>query len=685
MIARNSLESKVTGGAERWRCTTIHWLIMGQVLLLLPHVLRAPNWLWLYCALLMGWTLSKAQSDRYAMPSAAKLGVVAIGVIFLWLSFSQWFTVMFWVGLLALMLVAKLIELRSDRDAYQILLLGFFFALTHFLYSESILQTVYTLACLWVLCATLMLLQSPPGSLKGLEPLWRSSSTLLLAIPLLIVLFVFFPRMSPFWTIPLDKNVGVTGLSDRLVLGDIDRLVRSDELVFRATFLGEPPPSRSLYWRTLVLNELAGSDWRWNPESRVDFVPAVSSSTLSYTLVTQPLSIAFVPSLARVQRVFGEGVRVSPLGVVKSHQTLSSVAQYQMQSELEPAFDESLTQPSRIQHLSLSTSANPITRAYGLALKQQWPKPRDRVAQVLNWFEREFTYTLSPGTVSGEDSIDTFLFDTKRGFCEHFAASFSVLMRAAGIPARVVLGYQGGQYNPVGNYIEVRQFDAHAWSEIWIEGVGWRRVDPTSVIAPERIEKGMTGMIRLSGQTLTDATWRYLQLQGFAGFYQLQQRLQALGHLWDRTIVNYDQSEQWTLLQRHWPKLDTKHLGLIGLVCFLLCFGMLGLSVLLNRRGGERVSHAHRWHRDFAQCASLDPSNPKVRAKGVVEIQEVWSKRSPEEAELATNFVHEFVSHQYQGGSGVLTVTRALWQLKATLLWWRWVRPGKRWRSLSRA
>lgn len=658
------------------------WLLAGQVLMLAPHAIREPSLLWFYCLAVMAFVLLVAQKGRVFMPGWTKLLALSVGCITLWISFNELFSVMFWVGLLSFMYVVKLLELKTDRDHYQILLLGFFVALTHFLFSETIAQTMYTVLCLWVICATLLLMQAKPGNLRGIQPLIKASSTILLAIPLLVVLFVLFPRITPFWTIPLDRTSALTGLSERLVLGDIDRLVRSDELVFRATFKGTPPPSSALYWRTLVLSEFSGNAWQRGRPPVFDQPEMTYQQNIDYQLLTQPLPITFVPSLAYVRRAQGEGVDVSPMGYVRSQQPLGSVSQFSMQSALKVEYQGRLTERTRAYYLRLDDS-NPQARSYGQILEKTWPNPRDRANHVLNWFREEFTYSLSPGALEGTNVIDAFLFDTKRGFCEHFAASFTLLMRSAGVPARIVLGYQGGEFNALGNYVEVRQFDAHAWSEIWIKGIGWQRIDPTNAIAPERIERGMSGLAMSGASLIGDATWGYFQLRSLVWLYDLQMRLEAIGHLWDRTVVNYDQAQQWALLSGFWPELKKTDLGHIALVAFLLSLGLLAIGVLWDQMGTKR-SRTAQWYRDFARCASGEGFKAQGVGEGVVTMHRRWQRQAPEEAELADEFVAIFMAHEYQHVKiDKKSVSRALWRLKFQLFRLRWLQLA-RWRQLAR-
>jgi len=470
-----------------------------------------PLWM-LFCCLVIG-AVTLARVQGYVkMPSKwVAVASVFIGWGLLWREYGGPMVVEFWVDLLLFLYAAKLLELDSKRDVSQIMLLSFFFAMTHFLFDESLLQTIVTFSGLVMVMATLIAVHSSSTQAPGRQPVKLASIAFLQALPLLVILFVFFPRLSPFWTIPLEKGTAVTGLSDRLMLGDIHSLVQSDALAFRVNFTAAPPASRDLYWRALVLSEVSEDGWVVGspPRPMPSTTVRTQSKVIDYELLSQPMRVPVIPSLDRVLSVEGASASLDPLGFVRTASVLQTVSQYQMRSSLNAVYGAELSKAERAAYLALPQRTNPLAQAYGASLADGHRAPDAVIQTVLAWYFDDFTYTLSPGASEG-DSIDHFLFEARRGFCEHFAASFTWVMRAAGIPARVVLGYQGGAYNPSGNYIEVRQFDAHAWSEVWVQGEGWRRVDPTAFVAPERIEAGMSASAAGMDGLMTGEAWDYL-------------------------------------------------------------------------------------------------------------------------------------------------------------------------------
>ena len=632
-----------------------------------------PLWM-LFCCLVIG-AVTLARVQGYVkMPSKwVAVASVFIGWGLLWREYGGPMVVEFWVGLLLFLYAAKLLELDSKRDVSQIMLLSFFVAMTHFLFDESLLQTIVTFSGLVMVMATLIAVHSSSTQAPGRQPVKLASIAFLQALPLLVILFVFFPRLSPFWTIPLEKGTAVSGLSDRLMLGDIHSLVQSDALAFRVNFTAAPPASRDLYWRALVLSEVSEDGWVVGspPRPMPSTTVRTQSKVIDYELLSQPMRVPVIPSLDRVLSVEGASASLDPLGFVRTASVLQTVSQYQMRSSLNAVYGAELSKAERAAYLALPQRTNPLAQAYGASLADGHRAPDAVIQTVLAWYFDDFTYTLSPGASEG-DSIDHFLFEARRGFCEHFAASFTWVMRAAGIPARVVLGYQGGAYNPSGNYIEVRQFDAHAWSEVWVQGEGWRRVDPTAFVAPERIEAGMSASAAGMDGLMTGEAWDYFQMRSLGWLFDLQLQVQALSHLWDRVVVNYDEAQQLRWLSMIWPGLELEDLAPLALAAFLLGLGVItvGLVAPPFRRG---LSQEARWYRGYVNCLdglTLDQVGPGA---GVAQCQEAWHSVRPAEAALAQAFVEKFGLRLYQEDQSVSpsSVSKALLVLKVRLTWMR--------------
>jgi transglutaminase-like putative cysteine protease len=398
------------------------------------------------------------------------------------------------------MLFLKLFETRTYRDGMVMITLSYFVIITNFFYTQNIPTAIYMLFVVAYITMALISLNVGTAAVSWREKLRFVVPLMVLALPLMVVFFLLFPRIpGTVWGLPEDATAGKTGLSDTMTPGPISQLALSEEVAFRVRFDGDIPSRASLYWRALVLWDYDGRTWRRGPQP--DDQPPLSyerrGRPISYTVTLeahrQPWLFAL--DLAAWDRS-GEppnGYRVTqePDAELRTSSPVVNLTQYQVTSWLDHRLgSETLPRSERARALRLPADTNP--RA--VALAQRWRTEgggaRRMVDRALQRFNREFTYTLRP-PVLGEDPVDQFLFESRRGFCEHFAGAFVVLMRAAGVPARVVTGYQGGEINPMGDYMLVRQSDAHAWAEVWMEDDGWVRVDPTQAVSPARIERGL--------------------------------------------------------------------------------------------------------------------------------------------------------------------------------------------------
>lgn len=644
---------------------TTTWMLAGQSLMLLPHWERLPIVIGLLTGLALCYGVGRSLERLSVWPALIKLAWVLLGWTTLWIEYQSLMVLDFWVGLLLLMYSGKLFELHRARDVYQVVLLGYFVGMTHFLFSESILQAAVTTLGLLAVTGSLVAMHQTAHRGGALQPIKTAGLVFCQAIPLLLILFVFFPRLSPFWTIPLQQGVGITGLSTQVTLGDINQLVRSDALAFRATFKEDPPRSKDLYWRTLVLSEFDGNTWRVGGGLSDGPDRPANGRRLDYSMLVQPTRVAYVPSLDRVSMVRGDGVRIDPLGIVRGERPLLDRQRFEMQSRITDRTDETLMPTELARWTNLPELGSPRARTFADSLRRSGASTEEMIQSVLGWFSQEFFYTLNPVNGTG-DSIDQFLFEHQRGFCEHFASSFTFLMRAAGVPSRLVLGYQGGRYNEVGNYIEVRQFDAHAWSEVWIQDIGWQRVDPTAAIAPSRIESGI-GSLTLSEMGLFDGeAWSYFKLRSLSWFYEAQLRWQAISHFWDRAVVNYDESDQLDLISWFWPEVDVSDLGHLALGLFFIGLGVVSLGLLMPS-GFSNVNQEVRWYRHFERLVPERASRTQNLTVGVEQLHRDWFEVEPQTAPLAASFVNRFVAHRYR--SNELVSSRAVWSALMILRW----------------
>ncbi|RMG58037.1 MAG: DUF3488 domain-containing protein, partial [Gammaproteobacteria bacterium] len=478
---------------EQPRRQVLLGLLACQALILLPHALHLPFWALAVALLAMAWAGLAIWRGHRLPHGVIRLLLVVAGTVATLLWFHTLNGREAGVTLLVLMLGLKALELRGLRDALFLLFIDYFLIATQFLWDQSLPLILYLLASVILLTAVLMALNDPRRMLGPRALVARSARMTAAALPIMLLLFLLFPRLpGPLWGLPTEQtHAARSGLSESMHPGDISRLVRSDAPAFRVRFDGPLPAPSERYWRGPVLDRFDGRGWQ-----RGKPVPSVQRGQLqllesgpqhAYTLWPNDPESHWITPL-EFPRALPPGLRATGhlefLRKEGSHPgawSFTSVTRYRLDPETPIG--------GHPRYLQLPPGAAPQARK----LARRWRSEAGDndmavIRKALDFFNREaFHYTLSPPRIAG-DPVDGFLFQTRRGFCEHYAGSFVVLMRAAGIPARVVTGYQGGEYNALGGYLLIRQSDAHAWAEAWLPGQGWLRVDPTAAVAPERID-----------------------------------------------------------------------------------------------------------------------------------------------------------------------------------------------------
>ena len=521
-----------------------HWLLAGIALVMAPHALHLPLWLSIATFAMIAWRWAAAWG-RLPLPGKWPLVLLAVasaaGILL------QYRTLLgrdAGVAMLTLMLALKLLEMRSYRDAMLTVFLGYFLVITNFFYTQSIPVAAYLMLVVGVLTFALIALNHPASAAQWRRPLKLSALLVVQAMPLMLVLFVLFPRVAgPLWGLPSDAFAGMTGLSDTMAPGSISRLVQSDAVAFRAEFTGPPPPAAQRYWRGPVLAQFDGR--AWSPARGHDPEPEIETdgAPVRYAITLEPHNKNWIFALEVPDPLaLPQDTRLAPDLQLLAKQPLQRRARYTLTSF--PSHRIGKDAEAEVLRRALQLPARGNAQARGLARRlraEAGSNPdgdADLVARVLRMFhEQPYAYTLTPPLL-GNDGIDEFLFSTRRGFCEHYAGAFTFLMRAAGVPARVVTGYQGGEFNRLGNYFIVRQSDAHAWSEVWLRDRGWVRVDPTAAVAAERIENGIASALSI-GEPLpffvrTDMEW----------LRQMRMRWDTLNNQWNQWVLGYNEEKQ---------------------------------------------------------------------------------------------------------------------------------------------
>ncbi|MBO6555705.1 MAG: DUF3488 domain-containing transglutaminase family protein [Pseudomonadales bacterium] len=587
-------------------------MLVSIALVILPHILRLPIWVTLMSIGCCFWRVMVYQG-RWSLPGKwAKTFFVFGSFLGVGLGYGTLLGLEPWVGMLIIALVLKLLEMHRKQDAYTVVVLAYFVALTEFLFEQSIPYTLYMYIAITLITSALIGLNqaevSPKAAIK------KASSMLAQAMPLMILLFVMFPRIGPLWTVPLQTDVARTGVTDSMSPGNIAELVQSDALAFRATFEGEVPSYNQLYWRGLVLSYFNKGNQSWTQErpglygqtlqGKNDDAPWKGNmeyvgEPIRYSVILEPTNQNWIFSLT-----LPEPTDEERLGLVRdfrfySFQEIRARFQYELTSYLDHRTDVALTEFWRHRYTLLPDGDNPRARRFGSELRADSLSDDEFLSRVLRHYMTEgFAYTLKPPTLEG-DTIDQFLFETRRGFCEHFAGSFVYLMRSGGLPARVVVGYQGGEYNRRGNYVAVRQFDAHAWAEVWMEGRGWIRVDPTSVVAPERIQEGLEFAVE-GEEFLADVGLSLMKFRSSLWITELRLQFSALNHYWDAWVVGYSPTMQMELLNRYLGDIDRKTMGIYLIGGFFVIFALVAL-LLLMKRSTRKLAPVEREYLKYCQ------------------------------------------------------------------------------------
>lgn len=448
-------------------------------------------------------------------------------------------------ALLVAMGSLKLLETRTSRDHYVILGVAFFLLLAACLDRQGLTRVPLYALQLWIGCAALAVIAAP-GTLAGLEaPLKLSGRALAHALPLALLLFLFFPRLpGAFWALPT-SNRAVTGLSDEMSPGQIDELTESDAPALRVEFETPPPPPQARYWRGPVLQSFDGTTWR-RERGRYTLEPPVrfDGPTWRYRVTLEPHGHPWWLALESVVASPDRRVQLTLDRRLITLEPVSEAVTYTATSRARAFTDEPLPTLTRRFNLALPPGQNPRTLALAARLRAAAPDAAAFARATLDYFAREgFEYTLTPPRLAA-NAVDEFLFGTRRGFCGHYASAYATLMRAGGVPARVVTGYLGGEWNPIGRYFLVKQSDAHAWVEIWLDGRGWTRVDPTGVVAPERLQRGLYELLPGSTPFATRLTRDNAWLNGLA------QRWDALNTAWRNRVLQFGNASQLALLER---------------------------------------------------------------------------------------------------------------------------------------
>jgi transglutaminase-like putative cysteine protease len=590
---------------------SLPWTLAALAVSLAPHVPFLPIWITAAFFACATWRYI-IERQRRMLPSAWLRAGLALscflGVLFTYSSISG-------VGpgsaLLAVMAALKLLETRKRRDQFVLLFLSIFLVMSSLLREQFLWSLPYLVVSVLIIM-TAWLRMSAGESQTARQSFATGGRLLLYAAPLALAMWVFFPRIAtPFWAVPIDTSRATTGLSDTMSPGDISSLSMSNEVAFRVTFDDTVPEPSDRYWRGLVLTQFNGRTWTGREpsisrtaraqiqalEGRVDYEVTLEPTRQQWVFALDvpydwDLPQTFMGPQQQLARSFPIEQRIA--------YRATSYTNYRLATDLPDLY--------RRWYSALPDGSNPRTAELAQTMRAAAGSDRsyvDAVLEMLN--EEEFYYTLEPPPL-GSDPVDRFLFSTRRGFCEHYASAFSVLMRSVGIPSRIILGYQGGEVNPLGGHLIVRQSDAHAWTEVWLDGIGWRRVDPTAAVAPERVEMG-------ASEAAFDGIGEAWGLSAPSRWmHQATITWDLINAKWNEWVLGYGPDTQnafmkWLgMAEPTWRKLL---LTLVGVVVGLVM--LISLLLMLRYRPPQK-DEAARLYRRFVERTGLEPKTGETAA-----------------------------------------------------------------------
>ena len=577
------------------------WLLAAISCVYLPLQQHLPIWTGLVFIIVISWRWLMHLGRLPMLNVIGKVVVVSIAIAAVVISAKGKFHLESATAFILVACLLKVLEIKNQRDGYILIFISFFLLAVNFLFDQGILTTLYSILVVWLLLSALIglhqLVSDDRASRNYAGDAGKmSAQVLLLSLPLMLVLFVLFPRMGPLWTLNLESGKAKTGLSEQMSPGDIAKLSNSDELVFRAEFINDMPQLEQLYWRALVLDNYQQKDGRalwtasgifnnadWFPKS---WQPKEGAGVYDYRIIQEANNKRWLFGLR------GVAAMEPGIGMTNDDRIISRKKNRKRKSYLVRSFPtmkiaaNGLNERVKNQSLLLdnnSTASNPKARELAQQIYLQQPSDRQRMEMMLQYYKQQnFSYTLQPQVMQNND-IDEFLFSNRAGFCAHYASSFAFMMRAMNVPARIVTGYQGGEINPVTGHITVRQYDAHAWVEVWFKDEGWVSVDPTAQIAPSRISQGLRNAV--SGEEFLSGTnFSLMKLSSFPWLNDLRLKIDEINYQWHQTVLNFNKQKQADQLNKWFGKdaLKQSLYWLAGLAIFV--FFTISMILLWKRK-----------------------------------------------------------------------------------------------------
>lgn len=624
----------------------VAWLLAAMSFVVAPHVPRLPAWVGIFFGVIVAWRAWIAWSALRSPPRAFMWALTVAATVGTFLTYGRIFGRESGTTLLIVMAALKLLEMRSPRDVVLCIYLGFFLVITNFLFSQTIPLGIYMLVCVWIFVATLVGFNhvgKPPTIRQRLRP---AGELLVQALPLMVAFFILFPRaQGPLWALPRDTRAAQTGLSDSMTPGNIANLIKSDAVAFRVEFRDKLPPYQSLYWRGPVLTDFDGATWRM-PQyiGTGHFNYSRRERPTLYEVALEPHNKNWLFALDVPAELPRNAMLLADLQL-RSHRQIDQRHRYELTSYLGYQYGQQASPVQLRRALQFDDTRNPRTVALGRQWAKENPDPRAIVQKAGRLFSTGYTYTLEPPLLDPTHPYDDFVFRSKQGFCEHYSGSFALLMRAAGIPARVVTGYQGGEVNPITNELIVRQADAHAWTEVWVRDEGWVRIDPTAAVSPLRVEGGVNAALGPIGVIPS-----LIAADRFGVLASLRYAWQTMNSRWDQWVVGYNMDRQRQFFnQLGFSSVDWRTLGFWLLIATFLVGGAVTLGLLVRDRPPRREASLLAWNRFCAKLAQAGLA--RAPHEGPLDYLERVRRERPALAGEAEQIIMRYIEARYGNGA----------------------------------
>lgn len=597
----------------------LYWLLFSLASVLAMHIANLPLWVTVTCSCFGIWRYL-LDKKHWGLPKIRVLApvtvVICLAVLF---NFASSFGRDASISLLVLMCAMKLLEAKTVRDYMLIIAIAYFILGSAFIFNQGVSTFLPSLIPLTLLTATLIQASLPETANMNFV-LKLAGKMLLQATPLMLVLFILFPRLpGPIWGMSKDAYSSMTGLDDQLELGDVGQLTKNSSVAFRVQFAGNIPPQNQLYWRGPVLWHHNKNKWVANNQGNLPQESLTTlGSTIDYTITLEPHNRLWLLMLDMPTRLPNIATLKHDYTAV-ARSPIRSRTRYQVTSHNQYNLGKKLGEKEQQIALTFNPDENPKT----ITLGQSWAHltPKQKVNKALQLFNQQpFIYTLRPPPLY-EHAIDDFLFKTQKGFCGHYASSFVYLMRSAGLPARIVTGYQGGELNPNGNYLIVRQSDAHAWAEVWLEEKGWVRIDPTAAVSPDRIEKGIE-------EAIAELDALPMMVRGdFPWLKSAYLNWDNINNNWNQWILGYDTEKQLDFLKQLSGKALTFNDIAIAMIAAILAAIIMTAGFILKKQV-QKISPVESLYAQYIKKLKTIGIQPRV-GEGAINLAHRAAKASP--------------------------------------------------------